>query len=101
MPSGATAREVTVVSLKGFIVFDFLQVACLVASTRVRAIWTRVGMKKEEEFLKSCIEDPFGPLFSGVREFTPVKIVQDMSRFPADTSRPVNAVSGVSGAFSR
>ena len=41
------------------------------------------------------------PLFSGVREFTPVKIVQDMSRFPADTSRPVNAVSGVSGAFSR
>jgi hypothetical protein len=26
-------------------------------------------MKKEEEFLTSCIEGSFRPLFSGVREF--------------------------------
>ena len=53
--------------------------------------------EKEEEFLKSYIEDPFGPLFSGVREFDASKFFKILQGFPAilqGFSMPFQAFGG-------
>ena len=47
---------------------------------RACARYGRMWEEKEEEFLKSYIEDSFRPCFKGVREFGVFKIVQDCSR---------------------
>jgi len=55
-------------------------------------------MKKEEEFLKSCIEDSFRPLFSGVREFTASNGFKEFQGFPVklqDFSTPFRTFRGL------